>query len=234
MVAERIASIDTRRMDTVSGGVVSGLVVLLFLGAWAAPSRAQPIDYLFEGAVAPYEWNFSSFSISTLFTQGHRFEVTRERQLSEAGGFFTPREEGTFIEVFVAVVALDGPTDLPDSYDLHGSDVLDTNVLVVQAEGGDISASFDLTLMPGWYMIVLGFDDFGADSYTGLDLTGVTNGWTDGDPSQKIVSMRRDGSFEIEQDAPARIFAAPEPASLVVNVVALAALAAIARTPQRV
>ena len=78
----------------------------------------------------------------------------------------TSRIGGTLVgsgNVFGAIVALTGPNDFPDSYDLSTSDVLGTALIpAATAAPYIVSAPLNVALTAGWYAIVFGSGRFGA------------------------------------------------------------------------
>lgn len=108
---------------------------------------------------------------------GWRFQVEVETA-SDVVGFYTAGGSGT---AFTTLIALDGETDLPDTADLSGTDVLLAPVVFnVRAAEGDIRIPLEVTLQPGWYAVVYGTDAFGATSADAMTLISRGNDMLEG------------------------------------------------------
>ena len=103
---------------------------------------------------------------------GWRFEVTG-RGLEVVGVGWNGHVDDTN-RLFVAVVALTGPDDLPDASDLSGSDVIRRSLFVTGPVGvnHEIDVPMDVTLAPGWFAIVVGAGAHFATSAGGLVVDG--------------------------------------------------------------
>jgi hypothetical protein len=98
------------------------------------------------------------------FYTGWRFQVNGGPvTTTRIGGHFFPGT-GT---IFGAIVALSGPNDDPDSFDLTGSDVLGTTLVTMSTAGCscDLGAPISLSLNDGWYLAIFGSGRFGATSF---------------------------------------------------------------------
>ena len=63
---------------------------------------------------------------------------------------------------FLALVALTGPEDVPDSLDLSTPDVLASAVVPLTHRAEVVSAPLDVNLSPGWYAVAIGSNYLGA------------------------------------------------------------------------
>jgi len=221
-VRARFASSDRRARK----GPITAVVLGSLLSGGAAFAEGS---YLLESGVEPYVDSASGWILSADFWPAHRFEVTEPTRVSAAGYFMAGQNPGDSSEVFAAIVALEGPTDLPTPRDLSGSDVLATSLMLVAADPGDYSAPFDLPLQPGWYMVVFGFGAFGADTQTAGASPGPSDGWADGAPGQGMYSLLPNSGSQIETAATSRLFVVPEPGAAGVCAAAFAALVALRR-----
>jgi hypothetical protein len=142
------------------------LFVLVFLAA--LPSRADA-GYIYESATLGTTGITSGFNPSVDDRQfvGVRFDVTSTVTTGTIGGHF-----GGFGNFFGAIVALSGPTDVPDSFSLSTPDVLGSTLINFPFPSDDTSAPLTLTLTPGWYALVFGSGLFAA---TGGGYAPVTN-----------------------------------------------------------
>lgn len=142
-------------------------------------------------------------SVSDIFWQMHRFEVSESTRITSVGAMFRGGLQTD--RVFGGLVRLTGPADVPDSFDLSTDDLLATTVITVGPEAGDYSGLLDRTLPAGWYGIVFGAGEFGADTDVSRWLAFVD---TDLAPSQNQVGIRQAssplGEAFINQSASAR------------------------------
>jgi len=146
-----------------SGTIVSSLCIAAGL-AIAHPLAAQPVVYQRATLGVTGTTSGGGISASDNFYTGWRFEVTGGPvTTTRLGGHFFPGT-GT---VFGAIVALTGPSDDPDSFDLTGGDVMGTALVTMEVTGCscDLSAPISLTLNDGWYMVIFGTGRFGANSF---------------------------------------------------------------------
>jgi hypothetical protein len=155
-------------------------------------------------AIDPNE-SMSGMVLSTDVWVGFRFQVP-------AGGTRTlTRVElnmhpgvSTSETVFAAIVALTGPGDIPDSYDLTSPDVL-TRVLMTFPPGptrsATVSTPVGLPVAPGWYAAVFGTGAFFASLSMG---TVHTNGGTGPclDGNHPFSMLRRTSTFVLQAQSP--------------------------------
>jgi hypothetical protein len=144
-------------------GVVDLRLVIVVGLAIGASAAAQPV--VFQRAILGTTGQTSGggISVSENFYTGWRFEVTGGPvATTRLGGHFLPGA-GT---AFGAIVALSGPDDSPDSFDLTSPDVLGTTLVDMSIAGCscDLSAPISLTLPDGWYLVIFGTARFGATS----------------------------------------------------------------------
>jgi hypothetical protein len=148
----------------VKGELIMKLGAMSVIVGLAVPAAAQPVVY--ERAVLGTTGITSGGGIAAndQFYTGWRFEVTGGPvTTTRLGGHFFPGS-GT---VFGAIVALTGPADDPDAFDLTGPDVLGTALVTMSFSGCscDLGAPIALTLNDGWYMVIFGSGRFGATGF---------------------------------------------------------------------
>lgn len=142
---------------------------------------------------------------------GARFELTTPVVTSRIGGHFVSvGVDGGF---FGAIVALDGPDDLPDSGDLSTPDVLGVTLLDFPAPSAEVFGDLELSLSPGWYGVVFGSGLFGATGRGGsvdngdaigvgsLIGRGTSPAWASTEPASLGQSLRVDGEVVPEPAA---------------------------------
>lgn len=86
------------------------------------------------------------------------FQILETTTIGSIGGFMS----GYPAPIFGAIVALSGPTDVPDSLDLSTPDVIGHTLIQPFLQPDDRSGLLVLTLSPGYYALVFGSDLFGA------------------------------------------------------------------------
>jgi len=139
----------------------------------------------------------TAVTVSPAFWSGWRFGVPPCGMHLQQVGMNGDGEGGTY---FVALVALDGPSDRPDAPDLTGADVL--RVELFDLPGGaapmDHVVPTDILLDGGTYAVVFGSGAFGAD--TGR--AGIRGGHVRPPGSQLIFTLRQsDGEFIFQSPA---------------------------------
>ena len=120
----------------------------------------------------------------------HRFEVTAPTQLESVGGYFQSFNAGT-ARIFGAIVALSGPSDVPNSNDLLAGDLLGSTFIDITEtgiNGQDFSGALNPPLAVGWYALVFGTDAFGAPPGPAFDLSMPSHS-NDLAPTQDPVSL---------------------------------------------
>jgi hypothetical protein len=130
----------------------------------AAPLAAQPVVYERATLGTTGVTSGGGLAADNMFYAGWRFEVTGGPvTTTRLGGHFFPGSGN----IFGAIVALTGPNDDPDAFDLTGSDVLGTTLVDMEFTGCscDLSAPISLTLNDGWYMVLFGSGRFGATGF---------------------------------------------------------------------
>ncbi|MCA9198488.1 MAG: tandem-95 repeat protein, partial [Planctomycetales bacterium] len=132
----------------------------------------QPINFSppfsFASAAADPTLSASTTSINDTNYYGVRFEISETTRIDRVGANL---QSAGGSGPFAALVALDGPSDYPDSLDLTTSDLITTTVIAVEpGHMGDAFADVDVTLQPGWYALVLGSGRFNATGVTNLRL----------------------------------------------------------------
>lgn len=99
---------------------------------------------------------------------GARFELAQPVVTSQIGGHFAKIDNQNPNDVFFgAIVALDGPDDLPDSGDLSTPDLLGNTLLTFPDPSDEVFGELELTLQPGWYGVVFGSGLFDAQGRGG-------------------------------------------------------------------
>lgn len=170
-----------------------GGAILVALATILAGAGIQPVQagLLFETASGASHSSVALLDDDTWLM--HRFQVASPLELVTVGGTFW-NFTGQNTTAFAAVVALSGPTDIPDSNDLTSADVLGTALvdipLPVPAGFVDIEASgvIDVALAPGWYGLVFGTGAFGASSGPAIDL-GMPALANDLAPGQAVTTL---------------------------------------------
>ncbi len=143
-----------------SWATIAGLLGLL---AWSAPA-AHADDALYESARFTLPGQTTGYSLAANQLLGVRFQVTTPWRITRLGGHLF--EAGGATGLFVAVVPLDGPDDLPDTTDL--SDAVWGTSFHGPPQSADVLVNAGLVLEPGWYGMVLGGGLFGSDGSGGL------------------------------------------------------------------
>lgn len=139
----------------------SFVVVMILWRALAAPDTRA--DILFEsGTLGPtgvprqdvLDQIVLGANVNNNAFVGVRLQLTQPVRTTEIGGHFVGLPDNTTF--FGAVVALDGPTDFPDSNDLSTPDVLGSTLLGFPEPSAEVFGSLDLQLDPGWYALIFG------------------------------------------------------------------------------
>lgn len=133
-----------------------------FVGLAAVSTvAAQPVTFQRATLGTTGQTSGGGISVSENFYTGWRFQVSGGPvTTTRLGGHFFPGG-GT---AFGAIVALTGPDDSPDSFDLTSADVLGTTLVTMSTAGCscDLGAPISLTLPDGWYLVIFGTARFGA------------------------------------------------------------------------
>ncbi|MEX0641965.1 MAG: Ig-like domain-containing protein, partial [Pirellulales bacterium] len=150
-------------------------------------------------------------SISPTQFLAARFQVTSPTTTGRLGGLFGGQGTG-----FAALVALTGPDDFPDSFDLSTPDVLGHSTLTFP-NGNTlfVSAPLEVPLSPGWYSIVYGTGLFGTDGqgwvsgnhWGSAEILYTSKIWTDGSVRWASQPDRGDHMFIDAKGAPAGLLA---------------------------
>jgi hypothetical protein len=134
------------------------------------PSRAaaDPIRIFESGTPGP-DGQTSGFSIGEAGFTGLRFFLPFAVTTDRIGGHFGGLGG---VDIFGAIVALSGPSDFPDSFDLSTPDVRGAARIVLSPSGDPVpsrvvSAPLEVGLTPGWHAVLFGAGLFGT-SGTGL------------------------------------------------------------------
>lgn len=137
---------------------------------------------------------------SSAFWPGFRFQLAAPARLRRVGLELTPDGAGT---VTAHVVALSGPSDVPDDPGLTGSDVIVRADVAVPAAGRPIvvGADADLAVGAGWYALV-----FGTTSTGGTLPSGGGRGCVTTPASGYPFSIRRSDGMLILQGAEPHLF----------------------------
>jgi hypothetical protein len=171
------------------------------------------------------------------FNIGVKFKIDIPLVLTQGGANFFSGSDA-----FVALVALTGPEDFPDSLNLSTGDVLATNRIVVPGPPGfgsikaDASAALNVDIGPGWYALVFGTHLFGA----GQVASALTQYTASPGRYTLFLGERNNGSYQnFDPFFGLRIFAnglvapTPEPGTLALCGTGLVGLAARLRRRQR-
>ena len=151
-------------------------------------------DVILESATLGTTGVPSGWGLAAEQFMGARFQVTGNTAIECIGGHI----QGSDTYLFGAIVALSSEDDLPDgSWD--GPDFIYVNLFDPEQLSTDLLVSTNLVLPPGYYGLVFGTGEFGADSSGSmpfeddLDLPSAScfwwNGWA-GD-----ASLWQDGGF---------------------------------------
>ena len=139
---------------------------------------------IYQTTTNPSLGGYGGSSISATQFLGTRFQVTAPTTTGRIGGVF-----GGTGTAFAALVALSGPDDVPDSFDLSTPDLLGHSIFALPGGSGLlVSAALEIPLSPGWYAAVFGTTLFGAqgEGYStdsgdgGAELFWAQRQWTDG------------------------------------------------------
>lgn len=135
------------------------------VAAWSVAILGHADDILFESATLgptgiTVDQGVPASNIGVFNFSGARFELTQPVVTTSVGGHF--RSSGAGGDFFGAIVAFDGPDDLPDSEDLSTPDVLGFTLLDFPNPSADVYGDLELSLEPGWYGVVFGSGLFGA------------------------------------------------------------------------
>jgi hypothetical protein len=182
---------------------------------------ADPIR-IFESGTSGPDGQTSGYLIDESAFTGLRFFVSSAVVTETIGGHIGGLGG---MDVFGALVALSGPSDLPDSQDLSTADLVG-GVRIMLSPSGDpvpsrvVSAPLQVALTPGWYSLVFGaglfgttgsglftFDNFPSTGQTIIGSGGLTR---PGLPfTEGVLSQGRLYAFVDAQPAPV-----PEPSTL--------------------
>lgn len=108
--------------------------------------------------------NNTGMALSLGFWPGFPFQVSKAGTIRQVG-LFVVQDAGSSGTAFVAIVALTGPSDQPNSIDLSTSDVVGTGLITLPPTGTGAIVTISLPaiqLTPGWYAVVFGLGKFGA------------------------------------------------------------------------
>jgi hypothetical protein len=103
--------------------------------------------------------------LSTEFWPGWRFEVPPGKSFVTSAVGIHVWANSADLSIFGSLVALTGPTDEPDKFDLSGPDVIATTLfeMAPSALGSqNVSGALSATLSPGWYAVIFGSGRAGA------------------------------------------------------------------------
>ncbi len=175
---------------------------------------------LFEtAALGPTGIADAGFEITNAQSVGARFEVTSPVTTSRVGAHLI---DSAFPyvgnkQVYAAIIALSGPTDLPDSTILITPDVVGAALLPLPESSAEVSAPLSLSLQPGWYALQIGSWQFGASGWGVLTRNNIDIGRPD-------YYTRRDDQYSDTGMSDARLFveAIPEPSAILLLVTGVA------------
>jgi len=152
------------------------LITALAAGAILATPPAASADpfRLFESGTPGSDGQTHGYRVDDGSFTGLRFNVRAAVKTTAIGAHFGVLG-GT--DIFGAIVALSGPSDLPDSQALSTPDLLGGTRITLSPSGVPVpshivSAPLELALAPGWYALVFGSGLFGA---TGAGLFTLDN-----------------------------------------------------------
>jgi hypothetical protein len=146
------------------------LGILACVVACAAGSARADSFTLYQSALIGPTGIDAGWEVSSLQFVGVRFEVFTNVTTSLVGGhlFETQFQPLGNHQIFGTIVALSGPDDLPDSFDLSTPDVLGTTLLTLPPLSADVAAPLSIQLTPGWYSLIFGSGSFGATGHGAL------------------------------------------------------------------
>jgi hypothetical protein len=197
-------------------------VVLLALSS----ATGVQADTLYESAtLGPTGTAPGGLEVSSPQFVGSRFFVSGTPTTTRVGGhlYETQFQPLGNHQIFGALVALAGPTDVPDSFDLSTPDVLGSTLLTLQPLSNDVSAPLQVSLTPGWYAVIFGSGQFGATGHGAFTYNNTPVGNPD--------NFSRLGDQYLSEADAMRMFveAVPEPTGAMLAVTCLAVLVARAR-----
>jgi hypothetical protein len=154
-------------------------------GCAGSHSASSP-GVLFESGIGPAPSNPPTAVVDGNHWAGHRFELKHTSRITGAGAYFG--DSAPPVKLFAAIVALSGEDDLPDSQDLSTDDCIAAQVFRTLPHPGDAIATMDVTVEPGWYLVLLGSNAFGAE-FEGLRPTELPMEFEDNAPGQLMVAI---------------------------------------------
>lgn len=156
--------------------------------------RAAPWSpgVLFESAIGPTPSHTSTAAVDGNRWVGHRFEIEHRSHITGVGAYFGGGVQGFYpapsVELFAAIIALSDGEDLPDSQELSTADCVATQVFRTLPVPGDAIAPMDVTVEPGWYLVLVGSNAFGAQ-FEGLQPAELPIGFEDDSPGQLMLAI---------------------------------------------
>ncbi|WDE04786.1 hypothetical protein SG34_026315 [Thalassomonas viridans] len=150
--------------------MIKSLILSALLMVFSLTANASFIVQTATGNVDPM-LGYGTNGISNDIYLHHNFELTETTEIASLGGFFAT--SGQPVNLFAAFVALSSESDMPDTIDLSGDDVIATTTLALTSEFGYSMADFSLTLEAGWYSLAFGTGKFGASSVEEFSETSV-------------------------------------------------------------
>ena len=205
--------------------LVALLPIALLLTALISPP-AQAYTLFETASLGPTGIDTGGMEISFVQSIGARFQVTSAATTTRVGAhlFDTTFEYVGNRQVYAAIVALSGPTDVPDSTILITPDVLGATLLTMPEISAEVSAPLSVSLEPGWYSLEIGSWQFGASGWGVL----TRNNIDIGRPSfyRRLGSQYFDGGL-----SNVRLFveAVPEPSGILLILSGLTTYAFLGR-----
>jgi len=180
------------------------LLAALFVVAIGSASRAGG-EIIFESAASGPTGQVSGAYnvVDSASFLGVNFQITSTVTTGSVGGHLNDFDEGA--PIFGAIVALDGPSDVPNSSDLSSGDLLGAALIAPLDPSENVAGNLRLRLTPGWYALVLGSGRFGASGEAGAWSNNIPDG------RSQIYAIRQSDGLVIPQSAGARLFVASSP-----------------------
>jgi hypothetical protein len=196
------------------------------LAAWFVLTSSASATIVYESATLGATGAISGHSISATQFVGARFSVASTTDVSSIGGHIY----GIGGSIFGAIVALPGAGGIPTGHPFAAGELLASGVFSPTRPSSEQSLPLSATLLAGHYALIFGSGILGATGEAAV-VDGAAGASVIGDPSylfwngQTWQNAFFGASRLFVQAGPAAAAAIPEPATLTLVVLGLAALA---------